>query len=114
MPDWLINIVSVPKDPTNPDAPTAKFDPSPQQCLQADNITWSNRTGDPHTPVPSDPAAVPWGVNQIPAGESSNPTYSVLAPVSGGNPVYGIVKYHSLEQPDVIGELNIVAVPTIP
>jgi len=109
MPDWLINIVSV--TPANPGDPTAKFDPSPQTCLQGDNITWSNRTDDPHTPVPSDPAAAPWGVDQIPAGESSNPTYSVLAPQSGGQPVYGIVKYQSKEHPEVIGELNIVAVP---
>ncbi|MEA2336526.1 MAG: hypothetical protein QOE82_533 [Thermoanaerobaculia bacterium] len=111
MPDWLINIVSVTKDPNNPDAPAAKFDPSPQLCLQADNITWSNRTDDPHTPVPSDPTAPAWGVNEIPGHESSNPTYTVLAPVSGGNPVYGIVTYHCQNHPDEIGQLNIVQNP---
>ena len=109
MPDWLINSVSI--TPANPGDPAAKFDPSPQQVLEADNITWSNRTGETHQPVPSDPNATPWGVNPIPPEQSSNPTYSVAAPQSGGSPVYGIVEYHCQNHPKEIGQLNILQNP---
>jgi plastocyanin len=109
MPDWLINIVSV--TPVNPGDPTAAFSPSTQQVLEADNITWSNRTDDVHQPVCSDTTVTPWGVDPVPAGESSNPTYSVVAPQSGGSPVYGLLTYHCQNHPGEIGQLDILANP---
>ena len=113
MPDWLIKIVSVPKDPEKTDAPTAKFDPSSQMVLASDNITWSNQTDDPHQPVPLDPTAPAWGVDEVPAHQSSNPTYSVVAPVdpTTKKPVYAPVSYYCKNHPKEIGELNIVATP---
>src|SRR3954454_6813018 len=116
MPDWLINIVTVP--PSDPESPTAAFTPVTQQVLVADNITWSNRTGTTHEVVPVSPIPPSWaasfGVNPVPAGESSNPTYSVIAPVqldpntgqpakdAKGNtiPIYGTVKYQCKLHPD--------------
>jgi plastocyanin len=110
MPDWLIKIVTV--TPANPGDPTAAFDPATQDALAGDNITWRNNTGASHRPVPLNPPTPAWGVNAVPAGQSSNPTYSVKAPVdSGGNPIYGPVTYKCESHPNEIGTLNILKVP---
>jgi|SRR5947209_12738399 len=110
MPDWLIEIVPV--TPTDPNGPTAAFKPATQDVLAGDNITWTNKTNHPHQPVPLNPATPAWGVNSCPAGQSSNPTYSVKAPVdSGGNPIYGPVTYQCKDHPKEVGTLNILKVP---
>jgi plastocyanin len=122
MPDWLINIVSV--TPT-----TAAFNPETQDCLAGDNITWTNKTDTSHQPVPLNPKPPAWsasfGVNAVPAGQSSNPTYSVVAPVqldpntgqpvkdANGKtiPVYGPVTYQCKNHPNEVGKFNILKVP---
>lgn len=127
MPDWLINIVSV--TPAQPGDPTAKFDPSTQQCLEADNVTWSNRTGTTHEVVPVSPTPPSWaasfGVDPTPANESSNPTYSVVAPVvldpntgqpaknaqGATTPIYGTVTYQCKLHPNEIGYFDILQNP---
>jgi plastocyanin len=110
MPDWLIEIVPV--TPANDGDPTAAFEPATQDVLAGDNITWSNRTDEAHQPVPLNPSTPAWDVDSCPAGESSNPTYSVRAPVDGsGKPVYGPVTYQCQNHPDEIGTLNILQVP---
>jgi plastocyanin len=131
MPDWLINIVSVtPADAAiDPEIPAAAFNPTTQEVLEGDNITWSNRTGTPHEVVPVSPAPPSWaesfGVNPIPAHESSNPTYSVIVPLeldATGElkkddedktiPLYGTVTYQCKLHPNEIGYFKIVSVPT--
>lgn len=110
MPDWLIKIVSV--TPTNPGDPTAAFDPATQDVLAGDNVTWNNKTDSEHQPVPLNPPTPAWGVNAVPAGQSSNPTYSVKAPLDGTNkPIYGPVTYQCKNHPKEVGTLNILKVP---
>ncbi|MEA2328460.1 MAG: hypothetical protein QOE68_3419 [Thermoanaerobaculia bacterium] len=137
MPDWLIEIVSV--TPTKPGDPTAAFKPDnqdppdEQQVLVGDNITWTNRTDDAHQPVPVSPKPPSWpasfGVDPVPPDQSSNPTYSVVAPVQVDpktgevvyvkdkngkdvtTPVYGIVTYQCKSHPNEIGKFNILAKP---
>jgi plastocyanin len=109
MPDWLIEIIPVDsKDPKGP----AEFQPAIQEVLAGDNITWTNRTDDAHQPVPLNPPTPAWGVDSCRAGQSSNPTYSVKAPVgSDGKPIYGPVTYQCQKHPNEIGTLNILKVP---
>jgi plastocyanin len=125
MPDWLIEIVSV--TPTEPGGPTAAFKPATQQVLVGDNITWTNRTDDPHQPVPVSPKPPSWpaafGVNEVPPDQSSNPTYSVVAPVqldSNGQPVlvngktvpvYGPATYQCKNHPNETGTFDVIKVP---
>ena len=110
MPDWLIEIVSV--TPANPGDPTAAFNPATQDVLQWDNITWKNSTKGEHQPVPLNPPTPAWGVDPVPAGESSNPTYSVKAPVDGNNkPIYGPVTYKCAKHENEVGTLNILSAP---
>ena len=125
MPDWLIEIVPVnASDPSGP----AAFQPATQQVLVGDNITWTNRTDIKHQPVPLNPKPKAWpasfGVDPVPPDQSSNPTYSVVAPVeldSNGEPkkdsnnktipVYGPVTYQCKDHPNEIGTFNILKVP---
>lgn len=110
MPDWLIKIVSV--TPANPGDPTAAFDPATQDALEADNITWTNKTDDEHQPVPLNPPTPAWGVDAVPPWQSSNPTYSVAAPEdSKGNPIYGPVTYQCKNHPKEVGTINILKNP---
>jgi plastocyanin len=125
MPDWLIEIVSV--TPTEPGGPTAAFIPATQQVLVGDNITWTNRTDDPHQPVPVSPKPPAWpaafGVDEVPPDQSSNPTYSVVAPVqldSNGQPVlvngktvpvYGPATYQCKIHPNETGTFDVIKVP---
>ena len=126
MPDWLIEIVSV--TPTTPGGPTAAFQPATQDVLAGDNITWTNRTDDQHQPEPVSPKPPSWtgnfGVNPVPPDQSSNPTYSVVAPVqldSNGQPakdangktipVYGPATYRCKFHNNEVGTFNVIKVP---
>jgi plastocyanin len=127
MPDWLIEIVPV--IPTDSGGPNAAFEPSTQQVLAGDNITWTNRTEDQHQPVPVNPKPPSWtaafGVNPVPPDQSSNPTYSIVAPVlldpntgqpakdANGNtiPIYGPATYQCKFHPNEIGIFDILKVP---
>jgi plastocyanin len=125
MPDWLIEIIPV--NSTDPDGP-AEFQPAIQEVLAGDNITWTNRTGIEHQPVPVTPTPPSWaasfGVNPIPAEQSSNPTYSVVAPVEidpntgqpvlvdGATvPVYGLATYRCQKHENEIAKFDILKVP---
>jgi plastocyanin len=106
MPDWSIKIVPV--TPSNPAGP-AQFNPSPQPCLVSDNISWNNQTDEEHQPWPlgsdGQPAATGWGVNMIPAGQSSNPSFSVPASPTG------IVKYCCKKHQTELGQLEVLINP---
>jgi hypothetical protein len=107
MPDWSIKIVSV--SAANPKGP-AKFQPATQECLGSDNISWNNQTGITHQPWPlgpdGQPAAKGWGVKPVPAGESSNPAYSVPTPTKNT-----IVKYCCKKHPTETGKLRVLVAP---
>ena len=107
MPDWSIKITPV--SASNPNGP-AQFSPASQQCLGSDNISWNNQTGITHQPWPlgtdGKPAATGWGVNPVPAGESSNPAYSVATPTANTN-----VKYCCYIHPEEIGTLEVLLAP---
>lgn len=126
MPDWLIEIVPV--TPTEPGGPTAAFLPATQDVLAGDNITWTNRTDEPHEMEPVSPKPPSWtgnfGVAPVPPDQSSNPTYSIVAPVqldSNGQPakdangktipVYGPATYRCKIHPNEIATFNVIKVP---
>ena len=125
MPDWLIEIVSV--TPTEPGGPTAAFVPATQDVLVGDNITWTNRTDDEHALEPVSPKPPSWtgnfGVDPVPPDQSSNPTYSLVAPVqldSNGQPVlvngktvpvYGPATYRCKIHTNEVGTFNVIKVP---
>ena len=123
MPDWSIRIVPVnPSDPKGPAAfvPQDAGSGQPLEAWDGDTVTWNNTTGTDHQPWPTDANYQPLNVTRgqqaymsddIPAGQSSRPTY----PVNLGTATPPLlVHYYCAQHPNEQSERGIIRVIAIP
>lgn len=100
MPDWSIKIEGKPAVFTPDIEP---FKPGkPLTVVQGDIVSWNNESGEPHFPVPDNPAAFGNFMGSEVAPDNSSDGYNVVA-VSGSN-----ISYHCSLHPKERGLIVVV------
>jgi hypothetical protein len=123
MPDWKINIDTVPGGAAFVPAVAGAKPGDPLNAMQDDLVTWANNTGQTHQPWPATSSWAPLPDDQVPrtsplylsdpidAGGSSRPTYDVsqpapVPPATTGPTqwtVYYVCKIHPSEHGTIVG-----------
>jgi plastocyanin len=99
MPDWSIKIAGKPAVFT-PDIDGVKPG-TPLTVVQGDIVSWNNESGDPHFPVPDNPAFAAFMRSAVTPDNSSD-AYNVVA-ASGTT-----ISYHCSLHPNERGKIVVV------
>jgi hypothetical protein len=99
MPDWSIKIEGKPPAVFTPDIDGVKPG-TPLTVVQGDIVSWNNESGDPHFPVPDEPATFGAFMSSAVTPDNSSPGYNVVA--ASGTTIAYHCKLHANEHGQIV------------